>query len=82
MSMKGFCILTRWPQVAPGEFQVGYWEAFILRKSSEVSEQAAQGSGRFTVPRGVQETWRSDTVRHGGERIMVGLDYFSGLFQP
>lgn len=43
MIMRGFCILTRWPQVAPREFQVGYWETFILRKSSEALRKDAHG---------------------------------------
>jgi len=35
--------------------QVGYWEQFLLRKSSEAVAQAAQGGGEVTVPGGVQE---------------------------
>jgi len=44
--------------------------------------QAAQGGGGVTVPRGVQELWRSGTEVSGcgGDGFMVGLDDLSGLF--
>ena len=45
------------------------------------------GGGGFTIPGGVQETFRCCTEGHGlvgniGDRRMVGLDDFRGLFQP
>ena len=36
-----------------GEVQVGYQEKFLLRKSGNALEQAAQGSGGVTIPGGV-----------------------------
>jgi len=36
------------------EVQVGYYEVFLLRKSDEVLEQAAQGGG-VTIPGNVQK---------------------------
>jgi len=48
----------------------------------------SQGNVGVTVPEGVQETRRCGTWEHGlvgvcGENVlMVGLDYFSELFQP
>ena len=44
---------SEWPQVVPGEVQVGYWEKFLLRKGSEGVAQAAQGGGGLTAPGGV-----------------------------
>ena len=46
--------------------------------------QAAQGGGGVTVPGGVQEPCRCDTVGRGewydGDGLTVGLDDLSGLF--
>ena len=67
-------------------FQVGYWEKFILPKSGQALEWAAQGDGGVTIPGGVQETFRC-SEGHGlvgdiGGRWMVGLDGLGGLSQP
>ena len=48
---------------------LSHW-VFLLRKSGEALEQAAQGGGGFTIPGGVQEMWRSGT---GG---MVGMGWW------
>jgi len=37
------------PQVAPGEVQVGLKKEFLLRKSGDALEQAAQGGGGVTI---------------------------------
>ena len=44
--------------------------------------QAAQGGGGVTVPGGVDVALRDMVSGHGGGAQMVGLDDFSGLFQP
>ena len=44
------------------EVQVGYLKKFLLRKSIEVLEQAAQGGSEVTVPGGIQEMCRCGTV--------------------
>jgi len=46
-------------------------------------EQAAQGSGRVTIPGSVQKmlSFRMWFSRHG-VGLMVGLDELRGLFQP
>ena len=49
------------------EIQVGYQEKFLLRKSGEVLEQAAQGSGGVTILGGVHEKGRCGTEGHGLE---------------
>jgi len=54
------------------------------QKSGEVLEQAAQGGGGVTVPRGGQETCRCGTVGHGLVSMVVKdwwLVDLSGLFQ-
>ena len=47
---------------------------FLLQKSGEALEQAAQGSGEVTITGGVQETFRCCTKGHGlvGEILVVG----------
>lgn len=45
-------------------FQVGYKEKFLLQKSSQVLEPAAQGGGGITISRGVQETFRCGMKGH------------------
>ena len=66
-------------QAAPGEVQVGYYEEFLLRKSDEALEEAAQGSGGVTIPGGVHEKGRCGTEGHGvvgniGAKCTVDLD--------
>ena len=51
--------------VVPEEVQVGYLEKFLLKKSSEALEGAAQGGGRVTILRGVEETCGCGTEGHG-----------------
>ena len=53
-----------WPQVLPGEIQVGRQDK-LLWKSGQVLKQAAQEGGGVTVPGGVQETFRGGTKGHG-----------------
>ena len=63
--------------------QVGYYEKFLLRKSGEALAQAAQGSGRLSAPRDVQETCRSGTKEYGlvgSIGGMVGLNDLRDLF--
>ena len=54
------------------EIQVGYQEKFLLRKSGEVLEQAAQGSGGVTILGGVHEKGRCGTEGHGLEQSGMG----------
>ena len=42
-----------------------------FRKSGNVQEQAAQGSGGVIIPRGIQETWRCGTEGHGLVGVVV-----------
>lgn len=48
-------------------------------------EQAAQGCGRITIPRGVQQTVQQDVALwdmvtgHGEDGLTVGLDELIGL---
>jgi len=44
----------------PGEVLIGYYKKFLLTKSSDVLEQAAEGSG-VSVPGGIQENGRCGT---------------------
>lgn len=44
-----------WPHIAPGEVQVGYWGTFLLRKSGQALEWAAQGSSGDPIPAGIEE---------------------------
>ena len=53
--------MREWPQVAPGEIQVEYQERFLLLKSGQVLERAAQGGGGVTILKGVQEMFRCGT---------------------
>ena len=55
----------QWPQVTPGDVQVGYQETFLLKKSDDALAQAAQGGGGVTIPEDIQETWRCGTEGHG-----------------
>ena len=76
--------------IASGEVQVGHQETFLLRKSGEALEQAAQGSGGVSIPEGVQEMCRCGTKGQGlvgnmgniGGSGTVGLDDPGGLSQP
>ena len=45
--------------------QVGYEEKFLLRRSGEALERAAQGGGGVTVPDGIQEMCSCSTDGHG-----------------
>ena len=60
-----------------GEVKVGYYKQFLLRKSSEALEWAAQGGGGIAIPRGVPEPWRCGTEGRGQwawcDRLLVGL---------
>ena len=64
-------------------FKLDSLEKFLLRKSDEVLEQAAQGGGRVTIPGGVQETrgcvteGRDQWARCDG--LTIGLDDLSIL---
>ena len=49
----------------PGNVHFGYYEKFILRKSSETFGQATHGRGGVTVPGGVQEMCRCSTEGYG-----------------
>ena len=55
-------------------------------ESGEELEPPVQQSGGVTVAEGGQETHRCGTGNmvsgHGGDGSTVGLDEFSGLFQP
>ena len=62
---------VEWPQVVPGQVQVGYQEKVLLQKSSQVLEWAAQGGSGIIIPGGVQEQWRCDTEEHGQGAILV-----------
>ena len=74
-----------WPQVAPGEIQVGCYEILLLQ------EWSGTGTGyprRWWShwPWSIQETFRCCTEGHGlvvntGDRWTVGLDDLGGLFQ-
>ena len=55
------CILAK----AIVKVQVGHQEKFLLRKSGNVLEQAAQGGGGITFPGDVQETFRCYTEGDG-----------------
>ena len=77
----------RWPYNAPEEAQVGYQERFLLQKSGDALEQAAQCGGGVIVPGGVQEMCRCEAFGnmvsgHGDDGLMVGLDDLRGLLQP
>jgi len=56
---------VEWPQVAPGDIQFGYEKQFLLRKSGDALEQAAQGDGGVTVPGSVKEACIRVTEGHG-----------------
>jgi len=67
--------------------QVGYYEKFPLRKSSETLKQTTQRGGGVTVPGGLQEVCGCGTEGHvvtgrSGDKLMVGLGDLRGLFQP
>jgi len=47
----------------PGEVLVGYKETFLLQKSAQALEWAAQGGGGVIIPGGAQET--CGTEGHG-----------------
>ena len=65
--------------------QAGYWEKFLLRKSGDALEQAAQVGGGVTVPGSAQEAWRCGAEGHeaisghGGDGLAVGLGDLSGF---
>lgn len=69
------------------EVQIGYQEAFLLQKRSEVLEWAAQGSDGVSdgvaIPGGLQEKGGCRTELHGQSSIrhglMVGRDDLFGL---
>ena len=63
MIMSGFpaCVCAS----TNAAIQVGYEEKFLLQKSGEALERAAQGGGRVTIAGGVQELWRRGTEGHG-----------------
>ena len=70
-----------------GRFRLDIRKKFILRKSGEALEEAAQGGGGVTDPGGVQRAFGCCVEGHGlartiGEGQMVGRDDPVGLFQP
>ena len=69
----------------PREVQVGYWEQFLLSKSSEAVAQAAQGGGGVTILGGVPEMCGHGTEGHGQwawcDGLLVGLGELRGLYQ-
>lgn len=74
-----------WVQMVQGGSGLTSGKTF-LQKSGQTLKQAAQGSGGFTIPRSVQETWRRGTEEYGfmsniGGRWMAGVDGLSGPFQ-
>lgn len=55
------------------ETQVGYLEKFIHREQCEALEQAAWGSDKVIIPRGVQEGGMCRTEGHGlVDNMVVG----------
>jgi len=48
-------------KLCQGDVPVGYYEKFLLRKSSEAVAQAAQEAGAGTAPADVQETYGCGT---------------------
>lgn len=64
-----------------------YQEEFLLRRSGQTLEWAAQGSGGVTVPGDVQEVCRCDTEEHSvmdsiSGKWTIGLDDLKGFVQP
>jgi len=55
----------KWPQVASGEVQIGYWEKFLRLKSGQALDQAAQGSGGVPIPEGVPKPCGCGPWGHG-----------------
>lgn len=73
-------------KLCQGRFRLDVKENFSS-ESGEGLEQAAQGSGRVTIPGGIQEMCRCGTKEHGlvgsvGGRWMFGLDDLTDLFEP
>ena len=64
-----------------GEVKVGYYEQFLLRKSSEALEWAAQGGGGIAIPRGVPEPWRCGTEGRGQWAWWDGLGLGLGILE-
>lgn len=79
--------MRRWPQIATGEVQVGYYEKIEHGKGGQTLEQAAQESGGINIPGSIQKpggrgTWeKAFSGEHGGAGVMVRLD-LRRLFQP
>ena len=67
----------------PGEVQTEYLKKFLLRRSSQGLEQAAQGGGGVTIPGGGEELWRCRTKGHGEwawwDDLGLDLEVFSDL---
>ena len=63
-------------------------KGILHEECCEALEQVARESDEVVVLGKFQETYRCGTEgvkwfsRHGGDRLMVGLDNFNGLFQP
>jgi len=71
----------------PGRFRLENRKKFLLQKSGQALEWAAQEGGGVTIPGGVQETFRHYTEEHGlvgntGDRWKVGLDDLGDLYLP
>jgi len=70
----------------PGEVQFAYYEKFLVQKSVQALEQAAQGgveSLYVEVLKNCIDVVLRDVVNgHGGDGLMVGLDDLRGLFYP
>ena len=74
-----------WPQVVPGEIQIGH-QKILLQKKSQALEWASQGGDGVTIAGGVQEMFICCTEGHVlveniVYRWMVGLDDLGDLFQ-
>jgi len=60
-----------WPQVAPGEVQVGYEEKFLLQKSGDAVAQLPREVGGVTIPGGVQEPQGCGPEEHGQRALLL-----------
>lgn len=87
---KNYCELSLWTPVIAAEESHGQHVITISDKlteeGGEALEQAAQGCGRITIPRDVQQTVQQDVALwdmvtgHGEDGLTVVLDDHSGLF--
>lgn len=61
-------------KLCQGRWSLDIRKKFNLIKYSEALKQGSQGGGEVTVPGDVQETYRWDTSRHGGDGLTPRLN--------